>query len=302
MKRNLVLTYLLMLLTLGLTACGLTPTPIFTFPTITEAPKTLIPIRTPVNAAPNLTPNPEIILLTTRVGLEVGLNFFRMEPNEYVAFHTESTPDGIPMANGVEVNFKYISQVDFDLPSTDWNTDSQSTTWPVTITLTDGTKISGSMGFKAHHQIHVVGNTDFGAIDVHLTDVQKIVIRHANTPAPIPTDIRGDNPITVETMSGDTVKVVYPRIFTNCMYDVYCCHYDDITSLPLPSADIPLSNIQSVDFSDPDKVIVTMQDGALINTKLRPSTNCPSTAWRIRGKAVLGDFEIELTSIKRISR
>jgi hypothetical protein len=86
------------------------------------------------------------------------------------------------------------------------------------------------------------------------------------------------------------------------MYDVYCCHYDDITSLPLPSADIPLSNIQSVDFSDPDKVIVTMQDGALINTKLRPSTNCPSTAWRIRGKAVLGDFEIELTSIKRISR
>jgi hypothetical protein len=143
---------------------------------------------------------------------------------------------------------------------------------------------------------------NIGSVDVHLLDVRKIVIRRTASPAPIPTDVSGENPIIVETMSGDTVKVVYPRVFTNCMYDVYCCHYDDITALPLLSADVPLSKIKSMNFSSPDAITVIMQDGTTINTKLRPSTNCPSTVWRIRGKSVLGDFEIELTSVRRISR
>jgi hypothetical protein len=305
MKNMMLLIRSFILLTLLLNACGGTQSTVtsgFTFPTVTEPPKTPIPARLLENPIPPLTPIAETILLTTRAGQEVRLKFIRMEPNEYVAFHTESAPDGIPMASGVEIAFKYIAQVDFDLPSPGWDTGSPSATWPVAITLTDGAKITGSMGFKAHHQIHAVGDTDFGPVDVHLTDVQKIVIRRASAPAPIPTDISGENLITVETLSGDIVKVAYPRVFTNCMYDVYCCRYDDITSLPLLSADVSLSEIKSMGFLRPDKAIVTMQDGTSLTTKLRPSTNCPSTAWRIRGKAVLGDFESELKSIHRISR
>lgn len=305
MKRNGIFSRLFLLTTLLLTACGgvqPTITPAFTFPTVSEPPKTLIPIRTPANARPQLTPEPESFLVTTRAGQEVRLKYIHMEPNEYVAFHTESEPAGIPMASGVEIAFKYISQVDFDLPSPDWDTGSQSAIWPVKITLTDGTKITGSLGFKAYHQIHVFGDMAVGSLDAHLTDVMKIVIQRASEPAPISTDIDGENPITVETVSGETVKVAYPRVFTNCMYEVYCCHYDDITSLPLLSADVPLNEIKSMEFTGPEAITVTMQDGASIHTKLRPSTNCPSTSWRIRGKAVLGDFESELTSIKKISR
>jgi hypothetical protein len=293
--KNFIVTRLFLLVTLILIACGSTRS------TVTESPKTLIPIRTPADSL-SLTPAPETFLVTTRAGQEVRLKYIRMEPNEYVAFHTESAPYGIPMASGVEISFKYISQVDFGLPSPDWETGSQAATWPVTITLTDGTQITGNLGFKAHHQIHVFGDMAAGTLDAHLFDVQKIAIQRTSTPAPIPTDVSGENPISIETVSGETVRVVYPRVFTNCMYDVYCCHYDDITSLPLLGADIPLNEIQTMEFTGPEAITVTLQDGASINTQLRPSTNCPSTAWRIRGKAVLGDFEIELTSILKISR
>ena len=92
-----------------------------------------------------------------------------LEANEYVAFHTESVPQGIPIASGVEISFDYISQVDFGIPTSDWDSAPQASSspeplvnpsgevvlpdspsgvgnWPVTITLTDGSKISSSLG------------------------------------------------------------------------------------------------------------------------------------------------------------
>jgi len=293
---------------------------------VVEPTKTLIPTRSAANSIPM--PYPVVMFLTTRAGQELQFRSIIIGPYDYVAYHTEANPQGIPMENGVEISFDYITQVDFDLPSPDWDatptsgngpanassTDSSgkivlpdsptgSGTWPVTVTLTDGSKITGSLGFKAHHQLHVLGESHYGNIDMSLVDVQKIVMKRTSAPAPIPPEPLGDDIIFVETVKGETIKVAYPRIFSLCMFDVYCCHGETIGDIPIQGgADIPLNTIKSVAFSEPGSVTVTMPDGALSKAKLRPPTDCPNSAWRLRGKAALGDFSILFSSIKKIER
>ncbi|MBI5953367.1 MAG: hypothetical protein HY865_17060 [Chloroflexi bacterium] len=287
-------------------------------PTV-EVAKTLIPTR---EATLQLTPYPVTYLATTRAGQELQFRRILLEANEYVAFHTEGVPQGIPLASGVELSFDYISQVDFGIPASDWdslpeavslpeplvNPDgevvlpdliSDSGNWLVTITLTDGSKISTSMGFKAHHKIHLTGDSNYGFLDISLTDIQKIVIQRTADPKPIPSQPSGDNLITVETSGGDVVSIAYPKLFTTCMYDVYCCHGEDLTSLPLEGSDILLDDIRSVEFSD-EVVSITLKDGKILDDKLRSSAECPGIGWRLRGKAALGDFELPLSLIKRI--
>jgi hypothetical protein len=201
----------------------------------------------------------------------------------------------------VEISFKYLAQVEFGEPASGWDSGSPAATWPVTLTLTDGRQIRSRLGFKTRHQIHVVGETAFGPVDLQLVDVQSLTLRHA-APAPLPTTLTGTELFTVQTRSGESFQVADPRIFTNCMYNVYCCHYDDLTSLPLLDTDLPLSHLQTLAFSEPDQVQVSLRDGASLRSRLRPSSNCPTTAWRIRGRALLGDFESELTSLQAISR
>ena len=300
MGKNPLRCQLFLVFALCLAACLPTTAPTETFPTVTEPPKTLIPARlleTPLK----LTPVAETIQVTTRAGQTVQFNSIRLEPNEYVAFHTESAPAGIPLASGVEINFQYLARVEFGEPSSGWDSGSSSANWPVTLTLTDGRQIRSRLGFKARHQIHVVGETALGPVDLQLVDVQSLTLRHA-APAPLPTTLTGTELFTFQTRSGESFQVADPRIFTNCMYNVYCCHYDDLTSLPLLDTDLPISRLQTLAFSEPDQVQVSLRDGASLRSRLRPSSNCPTTAWRIRGRALLGAFESELASIQAISR
>jgi hypothetical protein len=57
-----------------------------------------------------------------------------------------------------------------------------------------------------------------------------------------------------------------------------------------------------VEFSDPTTAVITSLKGIISKALIRPSTVCPETTWRLRGKAALGDFEIELTAVKRIEK
>jgi hypothetical protein len=284
-----------------------------------SAVKTLIPIRA---STPQLTPYPVTYLATTRTGQELQFRRIMLEANEYVAFHTEGVPQGIPIASGVEISFDYISQVDFGDPTSDWNFASQASAspeplinpsgelvlpdliselgnWPVTITLTDGSQISTSLGFKAHHKIHLTGDSNYGFLDIPLVDFQKIIIKRTADPKPIPSQPTGEGSITIKTVSGDIVSIAYPRLFTTCMYDVYCCHGEDLTSLPLEGADILLDDIKSVEFSN-EIASATFRDGKTLDGKLRPSADCPGIGWRLRGKAALGDFELPLSLIRKI--
>jgi hypothetical protein len=226
------------------------------------------------------------------------------------------------MSSGVEISFDYISQVDFGTPTSDWDSAPQASSspaplinpsgevvlsdspfgvgsWPVTIAFTDGSKISSSLGFKAHHKIHLTGDSNYGFLDITLTDIQRITIKRAIVFKPISSRPDGDNPIIIETSSGDIVTITYPRLFTTCMYDVYCCHGEDLTILPLEGADIPFNDIKSVKFSDGIASII-FQNGKILDAKLRPSIDCPGTGWRLRGKAALGDFELPLALIRKI--
>ncbi len=283
--------------------------------------KTLIPTR---ETTPQLTPYPVTYFATTRAGQELQFRRVMFEANEYVAFHTESVPQGIPVASGVEISFDYISQVDFGNLSSDWDSVPQTGSsaeplvnpsgevvlpdsplgqgsWPVTITLTDGSTISTSLGFKAHHKIHLTGDSNYGFLDIPLADFQKIVIKRRTAPRLIPSQPAGDNSIAVETLSGDIVSITYPKLFTTCMYDVYCCHGEDLTSLPLEGTDILLDDIKSVEFSN-EIASVTLRDGKTLDAKLRPSVDCPGIGWRLRGRAALGDFELPLSLIRKIGR
>ena len=144
-------------------------------------------------------------------------------------------------------------------------------------------------------------------IESHQSQLTEAFIQRTSTPRPIPHELLGDDPIFIETLNGETVKVTYPKVFARCMYDVYCCHGEALNVIPLlGDADHSLKDVKSIIFPAPSdllsQVTVTLPDGTFFNTTLRPSADCPGTAWRMRAKAALGDFEIELGSIKKIER
>ncbi len=281
--------------------------------------KTLIPTR---QTGLQLAPYPVAYVVTTRAGQQLQFRRILLEANEYVAFHTQGVPQGIPIASGVEVSFDYISQVDFDSPSPDWDSAFQTAgfseplvnssgevvlpdlisdtgSWPVSITLTNGSIIFTGMGFKAHHKIHLTGDSDYGFLDIPLADIQSISIARAAAAHPVPNRPPGKYAITVRTADGGAVSIAYPKLFATCMYDVYCCRGEDLTSLPLESADVPLDKIKSLRLSN-QVASVTFQDGKTLDDRLRPSPDCPGIGWRLRGKAALGDFELPLSLVEQI--
>jgi hypothetical protein len=304
--------------TVILYSCSLTPTRSTFIPTVKPI-KTLIPTR---EGYPQLTPFPVTYRVITRAGQELQFSSIMLEPNEYVAFHTESIPQGIPIASGVEISFDYISQVDFGKPSSDWDSFPQTNhsqepltnpsgevvlseapanlgIWPISITLTDNSIIKTSLGFKARHQIHLSGNSNYGYLDILLTDILKIKIEHTAESKSIPSQLIGGNPIIIETLSGDMVSIANPRLFTNCMYNVYCCHGEDLSALPLEGTDILIQDIKSVRFSKA-RVSIIFKDGRSKVAELRTSIDCPGTSWRLRGKTSLGSFELPLALISKI--
>ena len=311
MRRILFLTVPIMLLvvTMVFTSCSpAAATETTPLSTATQITKTLIPTRLAVTPVPATTRIPYVFQVTTRYGQEVQFDrTVMLEPNDYVSFHTETLPQGIPLSSGVEISSEYISVVSFGLPSADWDDQAGTGTWKVSILLTDGSTIDGSLGFKAHHRLRFTGFSNFGYVSVDLPDVLKIDIKRGTPPKPILKELQGSKFITVETTGGDFIKVADPKIFARCMYvlniEFYCCHDDTITAFPLQAdADISLDVVKSIDLSKPDSVTVNLLDGTTKISQFRPSVACPKTAWRLRGKAALGDFEIMLASVKRIER
>lgn len=259
--------------------------------------KTLIPTR--INSAPSSS-SALVYVVTTRAGQELRFDFIRLEPNEYVAFHTESIPQGIPITSGVEIAYDYLWQVEFGQLSPDWQ--NGGGVWPVSLTLTDGTQMNTSLGFKAHHQIHLVGPSDYGDLDLDLVDIQKIILQRTGADLPVPGEPRGTRIFTVHTTAGDSVQVADPKIFGRCMYEVYCCHDETLSGLPIAGqAAIPLNEIAAVVFTTPETVKITIQSGQVVVATLREPVDCPGTPWLLRGKAALGDFEIELKDVTEIT-
>jgi hypothetical protein len=294
MKTRKVLFGVCCLIWFCLSACTSSQTA--SFPENASIPKTLIPEQ--VGAAPSLslTPKPLVILVTTRAGQEVHFERIMIEPNEYVAFHTESIPQGIPLANGVEVKLDYLQQVDFDQPtaSGDWN---------VSLLLSDGTQVKTGLGFKARHKLRITGYSNLGYVEIELVDVKKITFQRSYAPLPLPKEPVGNDILTVETQNGELVRVASPKIFTRCMYEVYCCHDETLEMIPLLGrTDIALNAFQSVTFPSNESVVIALADGSPAAGKIRPSSVCPQTAWRLCGKAALGDFEIELSSVKEMRK
>ena len=309
MRRILFLTVPIMLLvvTMVFTSCSpAAATETTPLSTATQITKTLIPTRLAGTPVPATTRIPYIFQVTTRYGQEVQFDrTVMLEPNDYVSFHTETLPQGIPLSSGVEILYDYVSEVTFGLPSADWDDQAGTGTWKVSILLTDGSTIDGSLGFKAHHRLRFTGFSNFGYVSVDLPDVLKIDIKRGTPPKPIPKELQGSKFITVETTGGDFIKVSDPKIFVRCMYvlniEFYCCHDDTITAIPLEGrADIPLDTPGKIEFSGANTVTIRMPDGTSSAATLRPSAACPKTAWRMRGKTALGDFEIELSQLKKI--
>jgi hypothetical protein len=271
----------------------------------TSLPKTLIPERAEAAPSLSLTPKPLDILVTTRAGQEVHFERIMIEPNEYVAFHTESIPQGIPLANGVEVKLDYLQQVDFVLPTADWEKSPAAGVWKVDLLLTDGTQLHTALGFKARHKLRVTGYSNLGYVEIDLIDVKKITFQRSSAPLPLPLPKEpvGNDILTVGTQNGEIVRVANPKIFTRCMYEVYCCHDETLEMIPLLGrTDIALNAVQSVTFPSNQSVVIASADGSPAAAKIRPSSVCPQTAWRLRGKAALGDFEIELSSVKEMRK
>ena len=301
MKTRKVLFGLCCLTWFCLSAC--TSSQIPSLPEYASLPKTLIPERAGAAPSLSLTPKPLDILVTTRAGQEVHFERFMIEPNEYVAFHTESIPQGIPLANGVEVALDYIQQVDFDQPPAGWDSPSASGDWNVSLLLTDGTQLHTGLGFKTHHKLRITGYSNLGYVEIELVDVRTITMQRSSAPLPLSKEPVGNDILTVETQKGERVSVANPKIFTRCMYDVYCCHDETLEMIPLLGrTDISLNAVQSVTFPSNESVVIALADGSPAAGKIRPSSVCPQTAWRLRGKAALGDFEIELSSIKEMRK
>lgn len=256
----------------------------------------------PTLAAPRSSlPGPVSIKVITRAGQELSFNYFNLEPNEYVAFHTESLPQGIPLANGLELKYDFINQVDFGQPSPGWDSGDASATWPVQLVLSDGSKIDTSLGFKAHHKLHLAGDSSYGHLDINLLDIQSLsFIRTTPAVIPSPQPAAGLS-LSVFTLDEVPIRVSNPKIFARCMYEVDCCHDETITALPLKDRpDLGLDAFKSVGLVSPESITVTTLDGQTYLASLRSSTACPNTKWRLVGQTARGDFEIELGSVKKI--
>jgi hypothetical protein len=261
--------------------------------TRTLVPTLLIPRSYP--------PAPVLIKVTTRAGQELTFTQFNLEPNEYVAFHTESLPQGLPLANGLELKFDLINQVDFGQPSPGWDSRDTSAAWPISLILTNGSKIETSLGFKAHHQLHLTGDSSYGYLDINLLDIERIQFVRAATPGQIPFQPASGPTLSVFTTDDSPIRVSNPKIFARCMFEVYCCHDETITALPLKDRpDLGFDTFSAVVLDSTESVRVTTLDGQIKAASLRPSTACVDTPWRLRGKTERGDFEIELGSVKKI--
>jgi hypothetical protein len=270
--------------------------------TFTEPPKTLIPTRSSGMASAPRTPAPVTYYVATRAGQNLRFESILLEMNEYTAFHTESLPQGIPLQNGVEVALDFIRSVKVGQPDADWATNPDAS-WPVSLTLSDGRQIHSGMGFKARHKMRLTGYSDYGYAGIDWIDLDSIEIEHLSPARAIPQAPPDDNVLTVETFRGDLVEVADERIFARCMYEVYCCHDETLRAIPLQGeADLPLSELKSAVFEKDGILVITRRTDQPAPVRLRPPGPCPDTPWRVRGKAALGDFEIELSSIKIISK
>jgi hypothetical protein len=289
-----------------------------------EVVKTLIPTQAG-GLRPDARPQPPFITLQTRSGQELVLSSFRLEPNSYVAYHTESLAQGLPLSSGVELAFDFLEQVELGAPPPEWWGVEQpgaslrnpagelvlpepalkAGEWPVTLTLSDGRVVETRLGFKAQHLLHLTGQSEngYGPLDLPLSEVLNIHFVRRGPGRPVPAQPQGGPLFTVETLTGEKTVVADPVFFARCMYDVFCCREESLRAVPLAGgADLGLEQLKQVLFTGEGQAQGTRLDGRQASGRVRDCPACPGTGWRVRGKTALGDFEIMLDLVKSLHR
>jgi hypothetical protein len=191
-------------------------------PPAAGATPTTRPVGTPT-ASP--TPAPAVFVLTKRDGMTIQLTSFNWSISSYYPSYEEHTPGGIPMASGVEVSTDYVTRVEF-------GTKTESS-WPVTITLLDGTPLKDELGFKRAFGLRISGDTDLGSFQTSLEDVQTIVVERKSAPKTVPDAPPGGGAVVIETRRGTRTKVSGLKFDTRCVNGLRCCYGDTLSGIPL---------------------------------------------------------------------
>ncbi len=323
--------YLLMFLAIAwaLTACASTPEKVAaakateaaalaTIAAVKAAKETATPLPLPSlipsstkspTVSPSPTPAKPVIWLITHYGEEFQASSLVLEmPNS----HLNDPGYSIPTASGVEISLDYVKQVEFGEPEEGWYSNPFTGTWPVRITLLDGTTLEENVGYKADYGIAVYGTTEMGELEIPLEDVWKIVLERESAPQSVPTSPPSSRTIVnVVTRYGASIMVSNPYFYTRCSREsfpfVYCCYGDRVDSIPVEGLNVDLTKVKKAEFGDLPEygiqipVRITAVDGKTYDYTIRPSEECGQRPWVLSGMAALGWFEIPINAVKWIT-
>jgi hypothetical protein len=226
---------------------------------------------------------------------------------------------GIPLDNGVFVAFQYINSADFYKDS-----DGRSS---VNIELIDGTIIDTKLGSIA---TTLRGVTSLGNFETSIENVTKIVVQQSNPIGSLPSSLPPGEVATIIYINDESVQIVdlvfnFSRIVHCSGLCVDTCYNYDVVNIPtLQGIVVELGRIKEVEFqidqevddsenqeAYPMPVKITSIDGqvfmydiAEINDAGEPYEPCLKWglgSWWIKGKSILGDFAIPITSLHKIS-
>lgn len=185
-------------------------------------------------------PPPEGILVTKRDGSSIELSGLR-----WVIDHDiPESPSGVPTASGVEVSLDYVTRVELGTPS--------DKSWPVTITLLDGTSLIDSLGFKARRGLRIEGDTDLGYFKTTLDNVQSIVLRRKTAPKTVPQVLRStQNVVVIENRTGTRTKVSEAIFRVRCSRGMWCCYGEKADGIPVTDGlNVALAKVKVVEVGE----------------------------------------------------
>jgi hypothetical protein len=242
--------------------------------------------------------------VTTRDGQEVALSQLSWSLDSY----TVDDPQGIPTSRGVEVSLDYVKEAEFGQPEEEWGSHAFTASWPVTITLLDGSVLKDNMGYKAANaSLSIHGAWALGDFEALISQVRKITVKRASAPKDVPSTPGTHNILTVGTRAGISVQVAGWTLHTRCVHYPWCCYGDRVDGVPVAGGlDVDFQTVQAAEFGQvPTDGIsiplrITTRAGRAIDTTIRPSTECPTTGWVIEGRAALGTFQLPLSAVQRL--
>lgn len=263
-------------------------------PTATSPGARPTPTRTP-------TPTPLTYVVTTRSGKSTELTTLSWVITGSYPSYEQSSPQGVPLASGVEVALGHVSRVEFTGAA-----GSAAPTGAI-VTLTNGTVLRDDLGFKVRFGLKITGNTDLGSFEAPLSDVQSITVQRKGPPKAIP----GGPPSTsnvavIENARGARTRVSGLSFRVRCVRGILCCYGETLSTVPLEGGiGVDLGRIKVVEVGEvtagkPVPVRITLTDGRVLSEQVRPSSECSSKIWRLEGQAALGRFDIQLDAVGRI--